>query len=138
MSKVNRNFKAGVFTHLFGVPQNELELYNAFSPVYYPPETSVTDLTLTDALYMDRINDLASEVINMLLQEWKIEDARLVWREEGKVEGIEEGIVKGIEKEKRKTIFTMKRKNFTDDVISEITELTLEQVREILAGGNDD
>ena len=59
MSKINRNFKASVFTHLFGEPAKELELYNAFSQKQYPPETSVVDLTLTNTLYMDQVNDLS-------------------------------------------------------------------------------
>ena len=59
MSKVNRNYQASVFTHLFGEPEKELELYNAFSPVPFPPDTPVRDLTLTDALFMDRVNDLS-------------------------------------------------------------------------------
>jgi polyhydroxyalkanoate synthesis regulator phasin len=67
MSKLNRNYKAGVFTHLFGEPQKELELYNAFSPVQYPPDTPVTDLTLADALYMDRVNDLSFSIGNKLV-----------------------------------------------------------------------
>ena len=62
MSKVNRNFKASVFTHLFGEPAKELGLYNAFSPVQHPPDTPVVDLTLTDVLYKDRVNDLAFTV----------------------------------------------------------------------------
>ena len=62
MSKVNRNFKASVFTHLFADPKNELGLYNAFSPIEYPPDTKVEDLTLTDVLFKDRVNDLAFSV----------------------------------------------------------------------------
>jgi hypothetical protein len=62
MGKVNRNFKAGVFMDLFGEPEKELELYNAFSRVQYPPDTPVIDLTLADALYMDRINDLSFSI----------------------------------------------------------------------------
>jgi hypothetical protein len=67
MSKVNRNFKASVFSHLFGEPDKELELYNAFSEVQYPPETPVTDLTLSDVLFMDRVNDLAFVVATRLV-----------------------------------------------------------------------
>jgi DNA-binding transcriptional regulator YhcF (GntR family) len=67
MSKLNRNYKAGVFTHLFGEPKNELELYNAFSPVQFPPDTPVIDLTLADALYMDRINDLSFSIGDKLV-----------------------------------------------------------------------
>ena len=67
MSKVNCNFKASVFTHLFGEPRNELELYNAFSPIQYPPDTPVIDVTLQDALYMDRVNDLSFRVGDKLV-----------------------------------------------------------------------
>jgi len=67
MSKVNRNFKASVFTHLFGEPRNELELYNAFSPIQYPPDTPVIDVTLQDALYMDRVNDLSFRIGDKLV-----------------------------------------------------------------------
>ena len=59
MGKVNRNFKASVFTHLFAEPEKERGLYNAFSPVALPPDVPVVDLTLTDVLYKDRVNDLA-------------------------------------------------------------------------------
>ena len=67
MSRGNRNYKASVFSHLFGTPQCELELYNAVSPVQYPPDTPVTDLTLTDVLYMDRVNDLSFSVGDKLV-----------------------------------------------------------------------
>jgi hypothetical protein len=59
MGKGNRNYKASLFSHLFSEPERELELYNAFSPVQYPPGTPVIDYTLADALYMDRVNDLS-------------------------------------------------------------------------------
>ena len=67
MSKINRNYKASVFTHLFGEPEKELELYNAFAPAPYPPDTPVKDLTLTDALFMDRVNDLSFRVDEKLV-----------------------------------------------------------------------
>ena len=67
MSKVNRNYKASVFSHLFGEPGNELELYNAFSTVQFPPDTPVVDLTLTGTLYMDRVNDLSFSVGDKLV-----------------------------------------------------------------------
>ena len=62
MGKVNRNFKASVFTHLFAEPEKERGLYNAFSPTSLPPDAPVVDLTLTDVLYKDRVNDLAFSV----------------------------------------------------------------------------
>ena len=62
MCDANRNYKSSVFTHLFGEPVKELELYNAFSPVQYPPDTQVIDLTLKNVLFMDRINDLSFSI----------------------------------------------------------------------------
>ena len=67
MSKVNRNYKASLFAHLFGDPREELKLYNAFSADQYPPGTPVVDLTLTDVLYMDRVNDLSFSVGDKLV-----------------------------------------------------------------------
>jgi len=67
MAKANRKYKASVFSHLFGEPQKELELYNAFAQVHYKPDTLVTDRTLKDVLYMDRINDLSFSVGNKLV-----------------------------------------------------------------------
>ena len=67
MSKVNRNFKASVFTHLFADPEKELGLYNAFSTVQHPPDTPVVDLTLTDILFKDRVNDLAFSVAERIV-----------------------------------------------------------------------
>ena len=62
MSKANRNFKASVFTHLFCDPENERRLYNAFSSDQLPPDADIIDCTLTDALYKERVNDLAFTV----------------------------------------------------------------------------
>jgi predicted transposase YdaD len=39
-----------------------------------------------------------SEVVNMLMTEWKLEDALVVEREEGWEEGLEEGLEQGLEK----------------------------------------
>jgi hypothetical protein len=39
----------------------------------------------------------ASEVLNMLLTEWNWDDAKTVWKEEGREEGREEGIEKAAE-----------------------------------------
>lgn len=38
-----------------------------------------------------------SEVLNMLLEEWNIEDAKEVWREEAREEGLEQGREEGLE-----------------------------------------
>jgi len=55
----NREYKDSVFTLLFGTPEKMIELYNAVSGSNLPSDTPITDATLKDALFMDRINDLA-------------------------------------------------------------------------------
>jgi predicted transposase/invertase (TIGR01784 family) len=40
----------------------------------------------------------ASEVVNMLLTEWNLEDAKQVWYEDGLIDGMEKGLEKGMEK----------------------------------------
>jgi len=72
MSKVNRNFKASVFTHLFGEPAKEFELYNAICPGRFPPDTPVTDMTLSDVLYKDRLSDSQYTAALNELMGWSI------------------------------------------------------------------
>ncbi|MDR1830156.1 MAG: Rpn family recombination-promoting nuclease/putative transposase [Candidatus Fibromonas sp.] len=55
----NRKYKNSVFTELFGTPEKALELYNAISGKNYPPGTKVKIVTLSDALYMEQLNDIA-------------------------------------------------------------------------------
>ena len=55
----NRKYKNSVFTELFGTPEKALELYNAISGKNYPPDTKVKIVTLSDALYMEQLNDIA-------------------------------------------------------------------------------
>ncbi|MDR0719091.1 MAG: hypothetical protein LBF78_05600 [Treponema sp.] len=50
----------------------------------------------------------SSEVINMLLTEWNIDDAKVIWREEGREEGIEE---------ERETILDLIRQGYTAEQI---------------------
>jgi hypothetical protein len=40
------------------------------------------------------LKEHSSEVINMLLTEWNIDDAREIWQEEAREEGLEEGLQK--------------------------------------------
>ena len=57
--KPNRMYKASMFVDLFSEPEKLIELYNAIEGTDYPPDTKVEIATLGDALFMDRINDLA-------------------------------------------------------------------------------
>ena len=59
MNQANREFKSSVFTHLFREFGKEYELYNAIAPGRFPPDTPIKDVTLTNALFMDRVNDLS-------------------------------------------------------------------------------
>ncbi|MDR2579576.1 MAG: Rpn family recombination-promoting nuclease/putative transposase, partial [Fibromonadaceae bacterium] len=57
-AKANRKHKDSVFTKLFGEKSNLLELYNAISGRNYPESTKIEIITLSDALYMEQLNDI--------------------------------------------------------------------------------
>ncbi len=58
-TNVNREYKNSVFTLLFGEKKNLLELYNAINGTDYPESTGIEIVTLSNALYMEQINDIA-------------------------------------------------------------------------------
>jgi hypothetical protein len=58
----NTKYKASVFSLLFSVPSLLRELYCALKGIELPPEVSVTINTLTDVLFMDRVNDISFEI----------------------------------------------------------------------------
>jgi len=55
----NRNHKDSVFSVLFGTPDVLRELYSAIVGIDIPPDAIVDINTLSDAIYMKRINDLS-------------------------------------------------------------------------------
>ena len=57
-----------------------------------------------------------AEVLNMLLEEWNIEDAKEVWQEEAREEGLEKGLAKGRE-EGREEIFELLSQGLTIEEI---------------------
>ena len=58
--KANKNLKDSVFSAYFSEDTARLvELFNALEGTDYPPDTPVEINTLTDVLWMDRINDLS-------------------------------------------------------------------------------
>jgi hypothetical protein len=77
-----------------------------------------------------------TEVVNMLMTEWKLEEALAVEWEEGREKGLEEGLEKGLEKgleeglEKglEKTARNALAKGFSVDIIREITGLDEETI----------
>jgi len=64
---VNREYKNSLFSLVFNEPDKMLEIYNAISGNVLPPETPVEPTTLEEALFMDRINDLAFVVDGRLV-----------------------------------------------------------------------
>ena len=69
----------------------------------------------------------ASEVENMLLTEWNLNDAKQVWYEEGWEEGREEGI----QQEKLLTAANFKKLGVSPDIIVQATGLTAEEIAEL-------
>ena len=66
--KANRNLKDSVFSAYFSENNARLvELFNALEGTAYPPDTPVELNTLTDVLWMDRINDLSFVLNGQLL-----------------------------------------------------------------------
>jgi predicted transposase YdaD len=58
----NREYKASVFSLLFGDPVILRELYGALEGTPLPPDVPITINTLEGALYRDRLNDLSFTV----------------------------------------------------------------------------
>jgi hypothetical protein len=68
-----------------------------------------------------------SEVVNMLMTEWKLEDALVVEREEG----LEEGRERGLEEGRREIAKAALAKGMPPETVSEITGLGLETVKKL-------
>lgn len=58
-AKANRNHKDSVFTKLFGNTKNLLELYNAIKGTNYSEDTEIEIITLSDAMFLNQLNDIA-------------------------------------------------------------------------------
>ncbi|MDR0719996.1 MAG: Rpn family recombination-promoting nuclease/putative transposase, partial [Treponema sp.] len=58
---VNREYKASVFSILFGEENTLRELYGALEGVTLPEDLPITINTLEDALFKTRINDISFE-----------------------------------------------------------------------------
>jgi len=69
----------------------------------------------------------ATEVMNMLITEWKLEDALAVRFEEGIEKGIERGIEKGMESVARNAL----AKGLTPELICSITGLDMETIKSL-------
>ena len=58
-TNINHTYRDSVFTKLFGEPEPLLELYNALTGSNLSPDTPIIINTLTNVLYMERVNDIS-------------------------------------------------------------------------------
>jgi hypothetical protein len=72
-----------------------------------------------------------TEVVNMLMTEWKLEDALVVEREEGREEGWAEGLTEGLEKGRKAIARNALTKGLSPQAVSEITGLDLETIKNL-------
>jgi len=73
----------------------------------------------------------ASEVLNMLLTEWNIEDARKVWVEEAREDGLAEGLAKGHAESHKEIARNLLAKGSTSEFVQEITGLDMETIQSL-------
>jgi predicted transposase YdaD len=83
----------------------------------------------------------SSEVFNMLLTEWNTEEAKIVWREEGREDGLEEGLAKGREegieeglaRGRMEIVRNAMTKGIPLDLIYEVTGIDIKSIQNIQA-----
>ena len=63
----NKNYKASLFSLLFSNEAILRELYCALEGVSLPADAQITINTLSDVLFMDRINDISFEIGDRLV-----------------------------------------------------------------------
>jgi hypothetical protein len=76
------------------------------------------------------LEEHGAEVVNMLMAEWKLEDALVVEREEGREEGLEQGHAQGRE-EAAKNLYDF---GMSPEQISQALKLPLETVQQYVSG----
>jgi hypothetical protein len=82
---------------------------------------------IEQGILKDFLENHTGEVIDMLMTEWNWDDAKEVWFEEGREEGLEEGLKTAKKEDARNAL----AKGFTPEIISEITGLDIETVRQL-------
>jgi hypothetical protein len=65
--KVNRNYKASLFSSLFNDENRIREVYGAITGVPVPPDEPVHIDILSDVLFMDQVNDLSFTIGNRVV-----------------------------------------------------------------------
>ena len=78
-----------------------------------------------------------SEVTNMLYSQFRLKDAKKVWKEEAREEGLAEGLAEGREEAQKKIAVNLLKKNkLTIEEISEVSGLTIDKVERLKADLN--
>jgi hypothetical protein len=93
---------------------------------------AAVEYCIENGIIADFLTKHSSEVINMLFTEFNMEDARSVWKEEGREEGIIVGREEGIEQGRLKGKIELARKllaqGIAPDVVAEAAGLSLEDI----------
>ena len=71
------------------------------------------------------------EVLNMLLTDWNLEDAKKVWYEDGMEDGIEKGREDGQEEEKLRIARNLMAEGSPPEFVQKITGLDIETIRKV-------
>jgi len=69
-----------------------------------------------------------AEVMNMMLGEWNMEDAKAVWKEEGILIGEQRGMQQGMREERKEIARNMLAKGMDVETIASITGLFIDDV----------
>ena len=65
--ELNNNYKSSVFSFIFSNPETLRELYCALEGVTLPEDVPVVINTLSDVMFMDRVNDISFEIAGKLV-----------------------------------------------------------------------
>jgi hypothetical protein len=77
-----------------------------------PAVTEAVRSCVRDGILADFLEEHGSEVLNMLLDEWNLDEAKEVWREEAMEKGMEQGMKKG-----RNQILELVKQGYTTEQI---------------------
>jgi hypothetical protein len=87
---------------------------------------------IAQGILRDFLEEHGTEVVNMLMAEWKLEDALVVEREEGHEEGREEGWKERGERDREETIRNLLDFGMKADQISRALKLPLDAIQRYL------
>jgi hypothetical protein len=93
--------------------------------------TQAVEWCIANNILKEFFEQNGSEVINMVFGEWKLEDALVVEREEGREEGLEEGLAKGHEEGREEIARNALGEGLPVEIIQKITGLSTETIQSL-------